>query len=120
MNKVKSLSDKDMKKVNDLLTAVLVMNSGVEFEISDDDSSGAASSLIEMLNEDGDNKKFLVDCAVISALNVLGLTSKDSLKLVLGKAKDNQILNALVESSDDDIEMTGKVLANAMNQIMQN
>lgn len=117
MKDTTALTNKDIKEIKNLLISALIMNSDFEFHVSTDGATEEAKQLEDMLNtDDVVNKKFLVDCIIVAAMHVLGLSNDDTVAQVgEDKCNSNIFLNALSETSDEDVDKIGKIIADNLN-----
>lgn len=117
MKDITALNNKDIKEIKNLLIAALIMNSDFEFHVNSDGATKAAKEFENMLNTDDDaNKKFLTDCIIVAAMHVLGLSNDDAVAQVgEDKCKSNIFLSAISQTSDEDVDKIGELLADNLN-----
>lgn len=117
MKDTTALTNKDIKEIKNLLMSALIMNSDFEFHVSTDGTTEEAKRLEDMLNtDDVVDKKFLVDCIIVAAMHVLGLSNDDAATQVgEDKCNSNIFLYAIAQTSDEDVDKIGKLIADNLN-----
>ena len=103
MKDTAALTNKDIKEIKDLLTIALVLNLELEFDAKNNNAPKSVVDLAELLGND-ENQKYLANCAIVAAFNILGVTKEELIKRI-GVSKDisSEQLDAIADTSDADI-----------------
>lgn len=117
MKDTTALTNDDIKEIKNLLISALIMNSDFEFHVNTDGTTEEAKRLEDMLNtDDVVNKKFLIDCIIATAMHVLGLSNDDvATQVGEDKCNNNIFLYAIAQTSDEDVDKIGKLIADNLN-----
>lgn len=103
MKNTTALTNDDIKKIKGLLTTALVLNLEFAFNAKYNNAPQAVVDLAELTGND-ENQRYLANCAIVTTLNVLGVTKEELIKKIVGsKDISSEQLDAIADTSDADI-----------------
>lgn len=119
MKDTTTLTNEDIKKIKDLLTVALVLNLELGLDAKSNSASQAVVDLVELLGND-ENQKYLANCAIVTTLNVLGVTKEELIKKI-GVSKDtsSEQLDAIADTSDANIHKAANFFTTYLLPSMQ-
>lgn len=119
MKDTTALTNDDIEKIKGLLTTALVLNLEFAFNAKYDTAPQAVVDLAELTGND-ENQRYLANCAIVTTLNVLGVTKEELIKKIVGsKDISSEQLDAIADTSDEDIHKAANFFATCLLPNMQ-